>query len=112
MNFIIKLLLNGLAVLITSYLLGGVGVDSFLTAVVVAAILSLLNVVVKPVLIILTIPITVFTLGLFILVINAVIIMIADYFISGFYVDSFWWALLFSIILAIINSIFEDMSKK
>lgn len=112
MNFIVKLLLNGLAVVLTSYLLGGVSIDGFFTAVIVAAILSVLNVVVKPILLLLTIPITIMTLGLFILVINAIIILIADFFITGFYVDNFWWALLFSIILAIINAIFEDMAKK
>lgn len=112
MNFLIKLLLNGLAVIIASYILGGVTVDSFLTAIIVAALLALLNAVIKPLLIILTIPITIVTMGLFILVINAFIIMMADSLISGFSVDNFWWALLFSVILSIINAIFEDMSKK
>lgn len=112
MKFIIKLLLSGLAVVITSYILPGVQVESYFTAIVVAAILGLLNVLVRPILVLLTIPITVFTLGLFLLVINAVIILIADYFITGFIVDSFWWALFFSIILAIVNSIFEELSRK
>lgn len=112
MNFIIKLLLSGLAVVISSYVLPGVSVDSYFDAIVVAAILAILNVLVRPVLVILTIPITVFTLGLFLLVINAFLILMADYFIQGFQVDGFWWALIFSIILAIVNSIFEDFSKK
>ncbi|MEQ8926030.1 MAG: phage holin family protein [Fulvivirga sp.] len=112
MNFLVKLLISGLAVVITSYILPGVSVDGYLAAVLVAAILSILNVLVRPVLILLTIPITVLTLGLFLLVINALIILITDYFIPGFYVDNFWWALLFSVILAVINSIFDDFSKK
>jgi putative membrane protein len=112
MNFIIKLLLTGLAVIITSYLLSGVYVDSYFTAVVLAAVLAILNAVVRPLFIILTIPVTVFTLGLFLLVINAVIILLADYFVSGFSVDGFWWALGFSIILAIVNSIFDEFTKK
>lgn len=112
MNFIVKLLLSGLAVVISSYVLPGVSVDSYFDAIVVAAILAILNVLVRPVLVILTIPITVFTLGLFLLVINALLILMADYFIQGFQVDGFWWALIFSIILAIVNSIFEDFSKK
>lgn len=80
--------------------------------IIVAAILAVLNAVVRPLLIILTIPITVFTLGIFLLVINAVIILMADYIMPGFEVDGFWWALLFSIILAIINSIFESFARK
>ncbi|QSE96731.1 phage holin family protein [Fulvivirga lutea] len=112
MNFLVKLLISGLAVILTSYLLPGVSVDGYFAAVLVAAILSLLNVIVRPILIVLTIPITVFTLGLFLLVINALMILIADYFIPDFYVDNFWWALLFSVILAVINSIFADFSKK
>jgi putative membrane protein len=112
MNFIIKLLLTGLAVVITSYLLNGVYVDSYYTAVILAAVLAILNAVVRPLFIILTIPVTVFTLGLFLLVINAVIILLADYFVTGFSVDGFWWALGFSIILAIVNSIFDEFVKK
>ena len=112
MNFLVKLLISGLAIVITSYILPGVSVEGYFAAVLVAAILSILNVLVRPFLIVLTIPITVFKLGLFLLVINALIILIADYFIPGFYVDNFWWALLFSIILSIINSIFADFSKK
>ena len=111
MNFIIKLLLTGLAVVVTSYLLNGVYVDSYFTAVVLAAVLAILNAVVRPLFIILTIPVTVFTLGLFLLVINAVIILLADYFVPGFTVDGFWWALGFSIILAIVNSIFDGFTK-
>lgn len=112
MNFIVKLLLSGLAIVISSYILPGVNVDSYFDAIVVAAILAILNVLIKPILIILTIPITIFTFGLFLLVINAIIILMADYFIQGFHVDGFWWALIFSIILTIVNSIFEDFSKK
>jgi putative membrane protein len=112
MNFIVKLLLTGLAVIITSYLLDGVYIEGYFAAIVVAAILAILNAIVRPLLVILTIPITVFTLGIFLLVINAVIILMADYLIPGFEVDGFWWALLFSIILAVINSIFESFTQK
>jgi putative membrane protein len=112
MKFIIQILINGLAVLITSYLLPGVKIDGMITAVIVAAVLSLLNLIVKPFLIILTIPITVFTLGLFLLVINAAIIMLASKIVPEFHVDNFWWALLFSIILSFINSLFESGNKK
>jgi len=113
MNIIIKFLLNGLAVLLTAYLLPGVDVKDYdyWTALVVALVLSIANVVVKPILIILTIPITVVTLGLFLLVINALIILLVDYLVDGFYVDGFWWALLFSLILSLFNSMFGDIAK-
>lgn len=105
MNFLIRLLVSTVAVILSAYILPGVSVDSFITAIIVAIILSLLNVLVKPVLIILTIPFTVFTLGLFLLVINAIIILMTDWIIDGFVVNGFWYALLFSIVLSIINSL-------
>ncbi|GIV32929.1 MAG: membrane protein [Chitinophagales bacterium] len=106
-KFFGKLLINTLAVLLTAELLPGIHVQDPLTALLAALVLSLLNVTVKPVLIFLTIPFTVLTFGLFLLVINAVIIIIAGKLISGFEVTGFWWALLFSIVLALINSILE-----
>lgn len=112
MNFFIKLILSAVAVIITSYLLGGVVVDDFLVAIVVAALLALLNTVIRPILVLLTIPITIFTLGLFLLVINAVIILIADGIVPGFEVDGFWWALLFSIILSVVNALFQGLGKE
>ncbi|WP_421765285.1 phage holin family protein [Ekhidna sp.] len=112
MNVLVKILLSSIAVIVASYLLPGVVVDSFLTAIIIAIILSLLNVTVKPILVILTIPLTVFTLGLFLVVINALIVLIADSLISGFEVYNFWWALLFSILLSIINAFLADLSKE
>ncbi|MCD4679538.1 MAG: phage holin family protein [Bacteroidales bacterium] len=106
MNFIIRLLVSALAVIVTSYLLPGVYIDGFLTAIIVALVLAFLNAILKPILVILTIPITIFTFGFFLLVINAVIILLASEFVGGFYVDGFWWALLFSIILTIVSSLF------
>lgn len=111
MNIIIRFLLNGLAVFLAAYLLPGVDVDGYGTALLVALIISIANVVVKPILIILTIPITILTLGLFLLVINALIILLVDYMVNDFYVDGFWWALLFSLILSIFNSLFDDLGK-
>jgi putative membrane protein len=111
MNFIIRFLLNGLAVYLTAYLLDGVDVEGYGTALIVALVISIANAVVKPILILLTIPITVLTLGLFLLVINAIIILMVDYLIPGFNVDGFWWALLCSLILSVFNSIFDDLTK-
>ena len=112
MNTLVKILLSSIAVIIASYLLPGVYVDGFITAIIIAVLLSLLNVTVKPLLIVLTIPITVFTLGLFLLVINALIILMADAIVPGFEVQNFWWALIFSLLLSLINSLLSDLSKE
>ena len=113
MNFLVKLLISTLAVIITAYLLPGVEVknDSVFIAIIVAAVLAFLNSILKPILIFLTIPITVFSLGLFLLVINAFIIMLADKLVDGFAVKNFWWALLFSIVLSIVNGILSRLGK-
>jgi putative membrane protein len=111
MNFVIKLFLNAIAVVLAAYIIPGVHVDGFGYAVLVAALLAVLNVSLKPILVFLTIPATILTLGLFLLVVNAIIIMTADWILgNGFNVDGFWWALLFSIVLSFINSIFERLT--
>jgi putative membrane protein len=107
MGFLVKLLVNALAVVISAYLLSGVFVDSLITAVIVALVLGLLNSFVKPILLILTLPITILTLGLFYLVLNVIIIYIADYFIGGFRVDGFVPALLFSFVLALVGWVLD-----
>ena len=112
MNWIIRLLLNGLAVVLTAYLLPNVEVSDYGTALIVALILAVVNVIVKPILVVLTIPITIVTLGLFLLVINAAIILFVDNIVAGFEVKGFWWALLFSLILSIFNSLFDDLAGK
>lgn len=104
-KWITKTLLSALAVFFISWLLPGVSIEeSYLYAIIVALVISVLNTFVKPILVVLTLPATILSLGLFMWVINAGIIMIADYFLDGFGVDSFWWALLFSALLSIINS--------
>jgi len=111
------MLLSALAVVILAKVLPGVSVDTYVTALIVAVVLSILNLLVKPVLILLTLPVTLVTFGLFLLVINALIILLADYMIGGFDVSNFWWALLFSLLLSLLQSIFysilkEDRKKK
>ena len=105
MNLILRILLSAIAVVILAKILPGVGVDSYTTAIIVAIVLSLLNFIVKPILVILTLPVTILTLGLFLLIINAIIILLADYFIDGFQVNNIWWALLFSLLLSFLQSI-------
>lgn len=94
-----------MTVVICSYTMsGGIHVDNYFTAFVVAVVLSIMNTFVKPLLVMLTIPITIFTMGIFLLFINALIIYITDQLIAGFRVDGLWWAIGFSIILAFVNS--------
>ncbi|MCK0161730.1 phage holin family protein [Allomuricauda sp. F6463D] len=112
MKLILRLLLNALAVVILSYVLPGVGVDSIMTAIIVAVVLSLLNFLVKPILVILTLPITILTLGLFLLVINAIIILLTSNLIDGFHVTSFWWAIIFSLLLSFLQAILHSILKE
>jgi len=125
MNFLAKLFISTFAVLITSYFLSGVtigvnqflSVDSpeinkFITAFLVAVVLAFLNTIVKPILTLLSLPITFFTLGLFLLVINAFIILFADKLVDGFKVDGFWTALWFSLVLSIVSGILEALGSK
>jgi len=104
LNILIDWCISALVILVVAYILPGVTVSGFFVALVVALVLGLINALVRPVLIVLTLPITVFTLGLFIFVINALLIMLAAAMVPGFIVSSFWWALLFSLILSIANS--------
>ena len=105
MRFIIRLLITAVVVVLLAQFLPGVAVASFGTAVIVAIVLALLNLIVKPILVLFTLPVTVLTLGLFLLVINAIIILLVDAFITGFNVDGFWVALIFSLLLSIVQSI-------
>ncbi|MBZ9628688.1 phage holin family protein [Psychroflexus sp. CAK57W] len=112
MKTLLQIILTGVIVLVLSNILGGVYVDDFLTAIVVAALLALLNIFVKPILLILTLPVTVITFGLFLLVINALIILMADGLIGGFSVDGFWWAVLFSILLSFLQSLIFSVAER
>jgi len=111
-NFIIRLLLSAIAVFICATVLPGAHVDGFLMAIVVAGILAVLNVLIKPVLVILTIPITIVTLGLFLFVVNTILVLLTAWLVPGFTLDGFWWAFIFSIFLSIINSVFGGIGKK
>ena len=110
-NFLVKMLIMAVAILLTAYLLPGVHVESFLSAVLLAALLALFNVTLKPILVVLTIPVTFITLGLFLLVINAFLILLADAILPGFAVAGFWWALLFSIVLWFINGVLLNLTR-
>lgn len=112
MKFIAQLIVSALAVIVSSMILPGVHVDNALTAIIVAAVLAFLNTIVKPVLVLLTIPITMVTLGIFLLVINAFIILMAAKIVDGFHVSGFWIALLFSLLLSLVTAVFESFSNR
>lgn len=106
-NWIIRVCISSLAVMITAYILEGVDNVGFVDALLVGLVLSFLNMFLRPVLVVLTIPVTIFSLGLFLIVINACIILVADSILDNFNVRNFWWAIIFSLILSFINSILE-----
>ncbi|HSC54736.1 MAG TPA: phage holin family protein [Phnomibacter sp.] len=99
-----RILLSAVVILFLSWLLPGVSVESSWKAVIAAVVLSLINALIVPGLIILTLPVTIMTLGLFLFVINACMVLLASNWVDGFRVDGFWWALVFSFLMAILNS--------
>lgn len=112
MNYIIKILLTAVAVLVLAYILPGVEVDNYSTAIWVAFIVGILFSILKPILVILTLPVTIITLGLFLFVINAGLILLANNWIDGFIVTGFWWALLFSMLLSVFESFLFKIIEK
>ncbi|MFE3866821.1 phage holin family protein [Flavobacterium sp. LS2P90] len=109
MNLLIRILVTSGLVLLIAHFMPGVHVAGFTTALIVAVVLGLLNIFIKPILVILTLPVTIVTLGLFLLVINALIILLCTNIVGGFHVDSFWTALIFSIVLSILQSIMNGI---
>lgn len=109
MNLIIRLLITAIVAYLLTMVLPGVHFEGFSTAIIFAIVLGVLNLIVKPVLSLFGLPLTIITLGFFALVINALIILIADYFIESMAVDGFWWAFIFSILLSLITSLANSM---
>jgi putative membrane protein len=105
MIIILRILWNALGLLLIANFVPGIVVDGLYTAIVAAVILGLFNAVLKPILILLTLPITLITLGLFALVINAGLFLFAASFIEGFAVTNFWYALLGSILMTVISTV-------
>jgi len=110
-NKIISWLAATLAIIVSAYILPGVTVSSFFAAFVTALVLGIINAFIKPVLIILTLPLNVLTLGLFTFIINALLIMLTGIIVPGFEVASFWWALLFGLILSLVNFVLHSIAK-
>jgi len=105
MMLIIKLLVNTIAIFLTAQILPGVELQNLTTALIVALVLSGINIFIKPIVMIFTLPISVITLGLFTFVINGLFILLASKIVDGFKVPNFWHAMLFALVLSIINSV-------
>lgn len=111
LGFLLNLLVSGLAVFVSAYFLPGVKVDSFVTALIVAVVLGLVNAFIKPALVFLTLPVTMLTLGLFIFVINALLVLLVAAVVPGFQVNGFWYALLFSVVLSFVSWVLHSFVK-
>lgn len=112
MGLVVNLFISTAAVLISSYIIPGIHVVDLYTAVILAVVLGILNTVIRPILILLTLPITIITLGLFTLIINAGLVILAGNIVPGFTVNGFWPALLFSITLSIVGGFLNSMKSK
>ena len=112
MRLILNWLVSAVAIVIAAYILPGITAAGFVTALILAIVLGAINAFLRPILVMLTLPLTVFTFGLFLLVINAALIMLAAAIVPGFAVASFWWALLFSVVLSLIGAVFHMMEGK
>lgn len=109
MKIIIRLLVSALAIFVTAYLLPGVDVVGWQTYFILAIVLGALNLFLKPLLVLLTLPLSIVTLGLFTIVINTLLVMLADKLVDGFTVASFWWALAFGLVLAVVNAVLKRL---
>ena len=107
MRFLIRIIVIGAVSFGLAHVLPGIHIDTFWTAIVFAVVLAMLNIFVKPLIILLTLPVTILTLGLFLFVIDALVILIASKFVNGITVAGFGWALLFSLILSLVTSVLE-----
>lgn len=112
MQLILYLLINSAAVYLAAQILPGITVDSGMTAVIVAIVFGLLNTFLRPILTLLTLPLTIFSLGLFLLVINVIIVFLTDKLVDGFGVDGWIWALLFSLVVTLISGFLSSMARK
>jgi len=112
MRFLIRILVIAAVSFGLAHVLRSIHIDTFWTAFVFAVVLAILNIFVKPLLILLTLPVTIITLGLFLFVINALVVLLASRFVDGISVAGFWWALIFSLILSVVTSILDNEFNK
>lgn len=112
MRFLIRIIVIAAVSFGLAHVLKGIHIDTFWTAIVFAVVLAILNIFIKPLIILFTLPVTILTLGLFLFVINALVVLIASRFVHGISIDSFGWALLFSLILSFVSSVLEKELDK
>ncbi|HEV8285583.1 MAG TPA: phage holin family protein [Chitinophagaceae bacterium] len=107
MRFLVRILVIAAVSFGLAHVLKGIHIDTFWTAIVFAAVLAILNIFIRPLIVLLTLPVTILTLGLFLFIINALVVLLASKFVTGIRIDSFGWALLFSLILSIVGAILD-----
>lgn len=112
MDFLIKVLVVAGVSFSLAYLMTGISIDSFVTALIFSLVLALLNVFLKPLLVILTLPVTILTLGLFLFILNTLVVLLASRFVTGISIANFWWGFLFSLLLTLSASLLDKMLKK
>lgn len=112
MSILVNWLISTLVLIAVAYLLPGIHIDNFLAALAAAIVLGVVNAILKPLLLILTLPINIVTLGLFTLVINAVLLMFTSLIVPGFRIDNFWWAIVLGLALSVVNSLLHHFSSK
>src|SRR6476659_9286287 len=112
MRFLIRIVVIAAVSFGLAHVLKGIHINTFWTALVFALVLAILNTFVKPLIILLTLPVTILTLGLFLFVISTLVVLLASRFVDGISVSSFWWALLFSLILSVVTSILNKEFDK
>jgi putative membrane protein len=108
----LNLLVNGLAVYITSSILPGIVISSFFSAIMVSIVLGIANTVVRPILVLLTLPITIMTLGLFILILNGLMVILASAIVPGFFVSNIWSAIIFSLVLSLVSWFLNSLKSE
>lgn len=105
MKLLVELITRMIVLLVTAYVVPGFHIDSYSTALIVALVLGILNMLLKPLLVLFTLPATILSFGLFIFVINAILLIVASQFIKGFRIDSFFTAVIAAIVISIVSSI-------
>ena len=112
MRFLIRIIVIAAVSFGLAHVLSGIHIDTFWTAIVFAVVLAILNIFIKPLIILLTLPVTILTLGLFLFVINAIVVLLASRFVDGIRIANFGWALIFSLILSIVTSVLDRELEK
>src|SRR5208337_4637768 len=109
MRILLKWLLMTVAIMFTAYLLPGVSVQSVGTALLTALVLGLINAVLRPILLVLTFPLTIITLGLFIFILNGLLVLLTSAIVHGFSVVNIWWAILFSMVFSVVSFVLQQI---